>query len=74
MSIYNFIEKYEVSTSLCDNFIQYHKHNREYKTVGKVNEGELKKNIKDSVDVYFYNGSQTPFILEFIFIMKEKAL
>ncbi len=65
MSIYNFIEKYEVSTSLCDNFIQYHKHNREYKTVGKVNEGEVNKNIKDSVDVYFCNGSQTPFILEF---------
>ena len=65
MSIYNFIEKYEVSPSLCDNFIQYHKDNIEYKNLGKVNDGEVNKNIKDSIDVYFYNGSQNPFILEF---------
>tara|TARA_R100001594_G_scaffold12010_2_gene26918 strand:- start:17 stop:562 length:546 start_codon:yes stop_codon:yes gene_type:complete len=73
MTTYNFIEKYKVSSAICDNFIQYHKDNTEYKAVGKVNEGEVNKNIKDSVDVYFYNGSQTPFILEFFEELNKAA-
>ena len=65
MNTYNFIEKYKVSSSICDNFIQYHKDNTEYKSIGRVDAGKISKNIKDSIDVYFYNGSQNPFILKF---------
>ena len=65
MNTYNFIEKYKVSYSICDNFIQYHKDNTEYKSIGRVDAGKISKNIKDSIDVYFYNGSQNPFILKF---------
>ena len=57
---YNFIEEYRISPEICDEFITYHKNNREYKGIGTYGLGTVDKAIKDSTDVVFYNQSQHP--------------
>ena len=71
MTLSNFIEEYKISDVICDQFIQYHQKNKEYKNTGVVGKGEVVKEIKDSVDVYFHNGSQKPFILNFFQLLSK---
>lgn len=52
----NFIHAFQVSSNICDELIQYHKNNTEYKTAGATG-GGVDKNIKDSIDVTFFNYS-----------------
>ena len=58
----NFIHTFNIDKKICNQLINYHKKNKEYKVNGfSTNQNNLKeinKNIKDSVDVYFYNQSQ----------------
>jgi len=57
-----FIKKYQIEDlSLCDNLIEYHQKNNEYKSLGKLTTG-VNKDIKDSIDVLFYNNSNNKFI------------
>jgi len=64
-----FIRTYKISdVSLCDRLIDYHKNNTEYREPGIVymeDKGVVNKDIKDSMDVKFFNGSQNPAIREF---------
>jgi hypothetical protein len=53
----NFIYTFQVDPSVCDELIQYHKDNTEYKNVGTAGDGSLRTDIKESVDVSFYNNS-----------------
>ena len=71
MNLSNFIEEYKIPTVICDQFIQYHQKNKEYKTPGITATGRVVKEIKDSVDVCFYNGSQEPFILNFFKLLSK---
>ena len=57
MNTYNFIELYKTPKKLCDYFISYHKKNKEHKVIGETGNG-INKEVKDSMDVYFYNQSQ----------------
>ena len=66
MSVFNFIETYKMDESLCDKLIIYFKNNKEYKHLGVVgNNRVVKKNIKDSLDVHFYNNSTNEYIKTF---------
>lgn len=64
----NFIKTYFIEDiNLCDNLINYHKENTEYKQEGLIQkdfEGVVDKNIKESVDVRFFNGSHHPVIIK----------
>jgi len=56
-----FIKKYQIKDlSLCDDLIEYHKNNIEHKVDGVIpsTKGFLNKDIKDSIDVKFFNISQ----------------
>jgi prolyl 4-hydroxylase len=61
----NFIRIYKVNKKICDNLINYHKLNTEYKAKGMVNPNGLDINIKESIDVNFYNQSNDKHIIEF---------
>lgn len=64
----NFIKTYKVDENLCDKLILYFKENIEYKSIGQVNNQELcyvDTDIKDSVDVLFFNQSRNKTIVEF---------
>jgi len=69
----DFIEEYTVPTSLCDDFINYHKKNKEYKSLGHVGDMRSKVDInyKKSTDVYFYNQSKEPFMTGFFNHLSE---
>ena len=71
MNTYNFIEEYKIPHVICDQFLNYHKKNKEYKTEGAIGRGEVDKEKKDSIDVYFHNGSQEPFILNFFQLLSK---
>ena len=71
MNLSNFIEEYKIPNSICDQFLTYHKTNKEYKTPGVIGKGQVIKKIKDSIDVYFHNGSQEPFILNFFQLLSK---
>ena len=45
MNTFNFIEKYKVPLKVCDNIIEYHKKNIEYKTPGMIGAGIINKNM-----------------------------
>ncbi len=54
----NFLHTFQVSNKICDDLIQYHKDNTEYKTLGTYGDGsQINNEIKESTDVSFYNGS-----------------
>ncbi len=60
-----FIRNYQLKNlNLCDQFIEYHKNNNEYKGKGNVSQGVV-LSIKNSIDVTFFNNNQTPFIKEY---------
>ena len=56
MNISNFIETYKVSNEICNDLINYFNDNIEYKTIGEIGKG-VDKNVKDSLDVHFFNQS-----------------
>tara|TARA_R100000963_G_C4616081_1_gene84977 strand:- start:356 stop:904 length:549 start_codon:yes stop_codon:yes gene_type:complete len=60
----SFIRNYSVDKKLCDNLIKYHKLMKEYKAEGETSNG-VKKDVKDSIDVRFYNQSTDKTILQF---------
>ena len=65
MSVYHFIEEYNVPVQLCRDFIKYHKQNTEYKSQGAIGTNKIDKSIKDSTDVKFYNQSENITIKKF---------
>ena len=65
-----FIRCYQVDKILCDNLIKYYKLNTEYKAPGETNQG-INKDIKESMDVRFYNHSKNPTILNFFKTLSE---
>jgi hypothetical protein len=59
----NFIYTFQIDTSVCDALIEYHTNNLEYKAQGKVGNGiQVIKDVKDSIDVTFFNNSAHPTI------------
>ena len=70
MNISNFIETYKVPNKICDDLISYFNENIEYKTIGKIDKG-IDKNIKDSLDVHFFNQSTDKKILNFFKILTK---
>ena len=53
----NFIHTFKVSDDVCDQLIEYHKNNSEYKQKGTVNGNQIINDVKESVDVTFYTAS-----------------
>ena len=64
----SFIRIYGVDKEICDRLIKYHKLNTEYK---KESNTSFSKDIKESVDVEFYNSSNDKTILDFFKILSE---
>ena len=56
-----FILEDRISENVCDEVIEYHKNNSDYKVQGATSKG-TDLSVKDSVDVYFFNGIQHPAI------------
>ena len=73
MTTFNFIEQYTIPHNICDFFIKYHQNNKEYKKQGAVENEVIKKDVKDSLDVYFFNESMDPMIKNF-FLLLSKAV
>jgi len=73
MNTYNFIEPYTVPHNICDFFIKYHKNNKEYKRPGLVEDGVIKKDVKDSLDVYFFNENMDPMIQKFFSLLSKSV-
>ena len=72
MNMSNFIETYKIPNDICENFIKYHKKNKEYKKPGVMGDvGKVDKKIKDSTDVTFYNESTEKFILKFFDLLSD---
>lgn len=66
--IENFIYEFNIDTSICDNLIKYHQNNSEYRLEGEIlSRGNVcvDKNIKDSVDVTFFNPSNNSTIKKY---------
>lgn len=62
----NFIHTFQVDPDICDALIQYHSDNNEYKAEGKVGDGtQIIKDVKESVDVTFYNNSNDSAIINY---------
>jgi hypothetical protein len=61
MNTFDFIEVYKFPPHLCDDFIEYYKNNTEYKQEGKVGNGNIRKDIKQSTDVIFFNPVNVKF-------------
>ena len=55
--MYNFIEKYKVSKTLCDDLLKYYKKNKQYTM--------QRKDIANTNDSLFFNDSQDPVIKKF---------
>ena len=66
MNSENFIHEFQVDELICDGLIEYHKNNKDYKHAGVIvnNDGVhlVDKDVKDSIDVYFYNSCVNPII------------
>jgi hypothetical protein len=61
-----FIYKFHIDEDLCDEMIQYHKDNTEYKSLGVTNKDyRIDKTIKDSEDVQFFSSSNHPTIKKY---------
>jgi prolyl 4-hydroxylase len=57
MTTFNFIEKYKVSSQLCDDLTSYYKNNKEYK--------EKHRDVSNTINVYFFNNSKEKCIKDF---------
>ena len=61
----SFIRLYKVTPQLCDDLIEYHKNNTEYKYAGQTNIADkavTDLNVKESLDAFYYNASNHPTI------------
>ena len=62
----NFIYTFEINKDICNQLIDYHTNNIEYKAPGKVGDGrQIVSEVKESIDVTFYNNSNHPAILSY---------
>ena len=61
----DFMEEYTIPKKICDDFINYHKKNIEYKRSGSFLGVKNSDDHKKSTDVYFYNHSNSSFIKKF---------
>lgn len=62
----NFIYTFQIDLDICDALIRYHSDNAEYKAEGKVGDGtQILKDVKESIDVTFYNNSSHPAIINY---------
>jgi hypothetical protein len=69
-----FIQKYQIEDlSLCDDLIEYHKSNIEYKVDGAITSANnfIDKDIKDSIDVKFFNISQNKIIQSYFNVLSS---
>ena len=56
----HFFRTFQVSDQVCNDLIQYHKDNKEYKTSGTFGDNtQVDHSIKESTDVTFYNNSSS---------------
>ena len=54
----NFLYTFQVCDKVCDDLIQYHNDNTEYKTSGTFGDNsQIDTQVKESTDVAFYNSS-----------------
>lgn len=65
-----FIESYQIDTEVCKELIKYHKKNKEYKRPGVAYDTDVKNtavntDIKDSIDVSFFNMSSNKTIKKY---------
>ena len=60
-----FIHKYNIDETLCDELIHYHKTNDEYKMQGCFGNDEINKEVKDSIDVMYFNPSNNSTIIKY---------
>jgi hypothetical protein len=67
----NFIRIYKLNNKICDNLIEYHKTNIEYKKQGTTIKGIINKDIKESLDVFFFNPSTNKTINNFFILLSE---
>ena len=58
----NFIYTFQIEPDICDELMQYHKENNEYKSIGTYSNNTVNKDIKESIDVSFFNNSSNPTI------------
>jgi hypothetical protein len=65
----NFIERYRIQTSICNNLIDYFNNNLEYKMQGQFGNGVVNKDVKESIDCFFYNQSTNKHIIEFFEVL-----
>lgn len=61
----NFIHTFQIKPDVCDALIQYHIDNNEYKAEGKVGGDQIIKEVKESIDVSFYNNSGHPAVVNY---------
>ena len=66
----HFIYTFNIDTTICDDLINYHKNNYEYKHNGVTGSGE-NKDIKESVDVEFFNNSREKICQDFFYVLNE---
>jgi len=73
----NFIYEFNIPEYICEGLIDYHKKTDEYKKLGTTvttsGKNIINKDIKDSVDVVFFNGSNNS-IVQSYFSELSKAL
>jgi len=65
----NFIRIYQVNKKICDDLIKYHKLNVEYKAEGTDDSMIVNKDVKESIDVLFFNPSKNKTIINFFNIL-----
>ena len=74
----NFIDTYQIDKDICFELIKYHHKNSEYKHTGMTTDNnglsKVDKDVKDSVDVEFYNSSNDETIKYFFKILTEAVL
>lgn len=56
-----FVHSFNIDTDICDEMIKYHQKNKEYKQQGScisAGKNSVNKEVKDSIDVTFFNCSK----------------
>ena len=70
----NFIYTWQIEDSVCDGLIDYFHQNNEHKSDGTIslyNESKIRKDIKESTDVMFYNQSKDERILNYFNCLRK---
>lgn len=66
----NFIYQFNIDEKICDELINYHKNNTEYKFEGSIVDENgvtvIDKNWKESIDVNYFTCSQNKYIQKYI--------